>query len=86
MNESHYQEAMNYHVCRRLGECPEALDEAVAVHYSTLVETARSMKILCDHRRRFGADKNTNECIQHLKTCIQKAHVAAFGLPPNWPC
>lgn len=86
--QSRFEEAKAFHICDMLGRCPAALDEALAAHYSSLAATGMSLRKLCDVRRQSMSDAdrtNINGCIHYLKAQLRRAHIDAFGLPPNWP-
>ena len=82
--ETLVQEAQAFYIANRFNEHPEALDEAIALHYASMAAYAFQMKKLVEFRR-CGRNDNCEQAIAYMREQIRKAHVHAFGMEPNWP-
>ena len=82
--ETLFEEAKMHYAATFLGKNPEALDEAIALHYAGMAEVAFQMKKLVEYRRHCR-DDNCEQCIAYMREQIRKGHMHAFGTHPNWP-
>ncbi len=67
----------------------EAVDEAIADHYSRIAATAMSMRKLTHHRQMYAGYRSLqsaemDKCITLLREQIERDFEHAFGIVPQW--